>query len=371
MISATSGPPQGSVLGNALEKGGGYGVFFDHFGALCGMEVVLGTGELLRTGDGSLQGEDFPNWHLSKYSFGPILDGLFAQGSYGIVTRSGIWLAARPPAVRTFHFAFDADDDLGVAIDLLRPLKLSNFVPSLFRVMNDLYIIGAEEPSPEYEASKGKRAISNEGRRALQKKYRVGAWNVSGAFYGASMEALQPQVDRVRKHFEQSGRARFIDHDEALTIAPLQPAIDAFGGRPSSHELGLLKWRPGGGNAWFTPGTPISGPIMNEMQREGRAIYERYGMDYAVMNVCGARFARGLHNMTFNREDADECERADRCYRDIAAAFRRRGISVGRSPTAYQPYHMETMMPSFVRVCRDMKQVFDPNQIIAPGRYGI
>ena len=44
MISPTSGPPLGGVLGNAMDKGGGYGPYFDHFGMLCGMEVVLGNG---------------------------------------------------------------------------------------------------------------------------------------------------------------------------------------------------------------------------------------------------------------------------------------------------------------------------------------
>ena len=65
MISATSGPPLGSVLGNALDKGAGYGPHFDHFGSLCGLEVVLGNGEVLRTGEGSLRDEKRANWHVS------------------------------------------------------------------------------------------------------------------------------------------------------------------------------------------------------------------------------------------------------------------------------------------------------------------
>ena len=36
-----------------------------------------------------------------------------------------------------------------------------------------------------------------------------------------------------------------------------QVAINAFSGIPSMGELGLLKWRPGGGNIWFLPGTPM------------------------------------------------------------------------------------------------------------------
>ena len=109
MLDVTSGPPQGGMIGNALDKGAGYSPYFDHFGFSCGLEIVLGNGDVLRTGDGSIESKDLVNWHTSKYSFGPILDGLFAQSNYGIVTRMGLWLMPRPPAVRSFHFAFPDD----------------------------------------------------------------------------------------------------------------------------------------------------------------------------------------------------------------------------------------------------------------------
>ena len=48
--TATSGRLRGGMIGNALDKGAGYGPYFDHFGFSCGMEVVLGTGALIRNG---------------------------------------------------------------------------------------------------------------------------------------------------------------------------------------------------------------------------------------------------------------------------------------------------------------------------------
>lgn len=138
MISPTGGPPQGSVLGNAIDRGGGSGgIYSDHFGALCGIEIVLGNGNLVRTGDGSLK-TTASNWHLSKYSFGPGLDGLFSQSNYGIVTQAGVWLALRPPAIEPFVLTFPDDDDLGSLIDLVRQLKMSNFVPTQIRIISDL-----------------------------------------------------------------------------------------------------------------------------------------------------------------------------------------------------------------------------------------
>ena len=49
----TDGPPEGSVIGNALDRGLGVTHYGDHFATLCGMEVVLPTGEVVRTGGGA------------------------------------------------------------------------------------------------------------------------------------------------------------------------------------------------------------------------------------------------------------------------------------------------------------------------------
>lgn len=371
MLDVTSGPPQGGMIGNALDKGAGYTPYFDHFGVSCGLEIVLGNGEVLRTGDGALDAGTLANWHTSKYSFGPILDGLFAQSNYGIVTRMGVWLLPRPPAIRSFHFTFPDDEDLGAIVDLCRPLKLSNFVPTLFRVANDLYLCGSEGESPEFAASGGRRSISDEGRRALRAKHGLGAWTVSGAFYGPSMAAIEPMIQRVRDHFGQSGKATYIDHADASRHAALPVAINAFSGIPSLGELGLLKWRPGGGNLWFLPGTPMDGAVANEFQRVCRGIYEAHGLDYMVMNVCGPRFARGLHVMTFNRESAEERDRADRCYRAMAEAVAARGVYVGRAPIQYHGFHMDQAMASYRDTCAAVKRALDPAGVIAPGRYGI
>jgi 4-cresol dehydrogenase (hydroxylating) len=371
MIDVTSGPPQGGIIGNALDKGAGYAPYFDHFGTSCGMEVVLGNGEILRTGDGSLDREDLTNWHTSKYSYGPIIDGLFAQSNYGIVTKMGVWLLPRPPAIQTFHFTYPEDGDLEEIIELCRPLKMSNFVPTLFRVANDLYLCGTEATNPEYAANGGKKSISDEARRALREAQGLGAWTVSAAFYGPSAAAVEPQIKRVRDLFEKSGKARYISHEEAQSSPPLQVAINAFSGVPSHTELGLLKWRPGGGNTWFLPGTPMDGRTANEFQMLCRGIYEKHGLDYMAMNACGPRFARGLHVLVFNREDADERGRADACYREMSEAVANRGVFVGRAPIDYHDFHMKQTVPSFQAVCSGIKRAVDPNGIIAPGRYGI
>ena len=370
MVSATSGPPHGGVIGNALDRGAGYGPYFDHFGMLCGMEIVLGNGKVIRTGDGALDTDNLLNWHVSKYSAGPAIDGLFSQSNYGIVTRVGVWLMPRPPVARSFHFTFPDDDDISEIIDLCRPLKLSNFVPTLFRISNDLYAISSVAKNEEYLAG-SKASYSDGAHKALQARHGLGAWQVSGLFYGASDAAIEPMIQRVRGHFEKSGKARYISHEEAGAIAPLRASIESMTGRPGITELGMLQWRPGSGNSWFLPGTPMVGRHALELDRLGRSIFKKYGMDYMVMHVASARFARGLHVLVWNKDDADENVRADACYREMTVEFARRGVGVGRAPVDYQSLHMEQIIPELRETYSAIKKALDPNGIIAPGKYGI
>ena len=51
------------------------------------MEVVLADGSLLRTGMGALP--DSKAWHVYPRGLGPVLDQLFVQSNYGVVTRAG------------------------------------------------------------------------------------------------------------------------------------------------------------------------------------------------------------------------------------------------------------------------------------------
>ena len=362
MISATSGPPFGSVLGNALDKGAGYGAYFDHFSTLCGFEVVLGDGSVIRTGDGSLDSQSLPNWHVSKYTFGPILDGLFAQSNFGIVTRAAVWLMPRPPVIKSFHAIFEQEDEISAAVDAIRPLKLTNFVPTLFRVANDLYAIAPEGRAARDAPSHVREVRNRDG---------LGAWQVSGALYGGSETDVAPSLERINAHFMRKGASRIIGHDAAQNIQALRIAAQSMSGRLSTEELPMLNWRPGGGAIWFLPGTPMVGRTAGELDVMARRIFAQHEIDFIVMHVAAARFARSLYLILFDRRDEMSSRSADACYASLTRAYAERGIGVGRAAIDYQAMHMSLQMPQFQRAVAALKTALDPNGVIAPGKYGI
>jgi 4-cresol dehydrogenase (hydroxylating) len=367
MMDTTSGPPDGGIVGNTLDKGAGYTPYFDHFGMSCGLEVVLGDGRVLRTADGALAGAK--TWHVAKYGYGPFLDGLFLQSNFGIVTRMGVWLMPRPPVIRSFFFLFPDDDDFAEIIDLVRPLKLNNVVPSLLKVTNDLYGLGTVATYPFYQTG-GRTPLPDPVRKELQRQHGVGSWCVSGAFYGTSEEAIQPLIERVKAHFTHSGKAQYVSHEEAEQTPIHKIHIDTFAGRPTGSELGLLNWRPGGGNCWFLPAMPMIGSIADQQQALSRRILAEYKLEYIAEYVCGPRMARALHVIVFNRQDPAECQRVIDCYRALMKAYADMGYPISRAPLDFQAEAM-ARLETFPDVCRDIKRALDPNGVLSPGRYGI
>ncbi len=62
----------GSVLGNTIDRGVGYTPYGDHWAVHAGLEVVLPTGEVIRTGMGAMTGSN--TWQAFPYGFGPIAE---------------------------------------------------------------------------------------------------------------------------------------------------------------------------------------------------------------------------------------------------------------------------------------------------------
>jgi 4-cresol dehydrogenase (hydroxylating) len=366
MLSSTSGPPDGSIVGNALERGAGYTPYFDHFGMLAGLEVVLPDGSVLRTGDGSLAGSN--TRYLHKSGFGPMLEGLFSQSNFGIVTDAAIWLMPRPPVIRAFGFTFPDDEDLGDIIDVARGLKANNMVPTLIKVTNGQYGYGTEASYPGYEP--GAPALPDDVRRDLETRYGTGAWTVTGAFYGPTAAAVEPSIQRVRTLFEASGKATYLSHEEIESSPIFKIHLDTFSGEPTESELGLLDWRPGGGATWFLPATPMIGSVALEHQALSRRILAEHGFEYTVEFVCGPRAARALHIIVYNRSDEAERERMRDCYSALVEAYDAIGAPIGRAPTDWQEKAIERL-PELRGFLGALKSAIDPDGVISPGKYGI
>lgn len=122
MMSVTGSTPDSSLIGNTLERGVGKGPLGDRFAHICGLEVVLPTGECIHTGF-----ERFANAKAAKvnrWGLGPYFDGIFTQSNFGIVTQMTMWLIPHPKYFQSFFYSINDDASLEELIDTLRSLNL-------------------------------------------------------------------------------------------------------------------------------------------------------------------------------------------------------------------------------------------------------
>ncbi len=109
LMMSVPGNGWGSVLGNALDHGIGYTPYGLHAKNLCGFEVVLGNGDLVRTGLGAM--ENNKAWNLFPFGYGPTWDLMFSQSNLGIVTKAGMWIMPEPET--SLELVFDIPESRG------------------------------------------------------------------------------------------------------------------------------------------------------------------------------------------------------------------------------------------------------------------
>ena len=206
----------GSVVGNSLDNGITYMPYGQDFMAPCGMEVVLADGELLRTGMGAMP--DNKSWHLYKRGLGPVLDPLFIQSNYGIVTRMGYWLMRRPEAYAPLFLTVPRDDQLEQAIDILRELRLDGTirgVPSMYYTLT----LAAQFPEimGEFVADGG--VLPDEQIQEIADRTGLGRWGMRAAIWGDAPVA-EHHVEKVQRAWSAidgaNGHPRADVHDGRL-----------------------------------------------------------------------------------------------------------------------------------------------------------
>lgn len=126
-LVSTPDPGWGSPVGNALDHGISYQAG-DNFGMVHGLEVVLADGDVLRTGMGGTANSRM--WANYRYGFGPVVNGIFSQSNFGIVTKAVFWLVRKPEMEQSFTATSFSHDDFEPMIDAMQKMREANLVYS-------------------------------------------------------------------------------------------------------------------------------------------------------------------------------------------------------------------------------------------------
>ena len=248
MLDTLGSTPDASIVGNTVERGHGMALYADRFNFVCGMEVVLPTGEIIYTGY-----EAFKNTAigpLAKWGVGPYIDGLFTQSSLGVVTALTIWLRPKTQFFQSFIFHLPSDTALPAVIEKLLSISLQGFPVSL-RIFNEIRMISFTRRFPE-NASK---PLSEKETVSICKEMNIGRWIGIGGLYAVSKEhaeadkkflteLLQDKVQRLQFYDEQ-----FVSKEyNKATVAEKQSMDFMFNhsllnGNVSEAGLNMVYWR--------------------------------------------------------------------------------------------------------------------------------
>lgn len=371
-LATIGGPPDASVLANALDRGDGTGPHGDAFSHVGGMEVALTTGEMLRTGFGRIPGARAAG--AARFGVGPALDGLFSQSNFGVVTELSLWLSRKTPALEELFGWTNDEAQLEPLIDAVRLLLQEGTLRGAVSLWNELKAFSklGQYPYAQFPRTPLPRAAMEQ----LREGFFGGRWNLTGAIYARTQEiarlerarieeVLRPLLGGLDFRAEAAGDSRLMGRTTGENLAmaywrkrtpmPAEPDLDR-------DRCGLL---------WVSSAAPLKGRDLRAALEIGQQVPRLFALEpnLAVL-ATSPRQALVVSMLVYDREVGGEDERARACHDALTRELTQAGFPPARTGIQLPDVPLSPNDDS-AQVLRRLKAALDPAGVLAPGRSGI
>jgi 4-cresol dehydrogenase (hydroxylating) len=397
-FNVTGSAPQTSIIGNALERGFGY--LGPRSEDLFGLQVVLGTGEIVHT--------DFAGWTRSplastqNVSHGPSLTGLFLQSSFGIVTQGHLRLRRRAELEGALIIRAAGEASIGPLVERLAGLREAHVLHGVPHIANGTRAAASLTLGCyEYFRAAGHRDPLQAARAALSAAS-FPPWSGVCALSGPR-RLVRATVKEVAQTLRGLAGVRFVtagDLRRALAMARLAGRFTTWGARQAAilsalqplhglacgqptdvpvRNLALMAGRPDlpaveldRSDVGLIFSSPVLPPTRGAVEKVLRIVDEEFRRfrltPYITLNIEKPRTAVAVVNSVFRKSDPAETERAQTCAHMLHRRLQHEGYALYRAGVDTMAELVGHNASPWVTVGR-IKEVLDPHHIISPGRY--
>jgi FAD/FMN-containing dehydrogenase len=341
-------PPETSVMANCLLDGlGNLSLLHGTMGEwIAGLEVVLGTGETIRTGAWAVSDVPFSRAPL------PDLTGLFVswQGATGIATRMAVQLKPKPPLrKRLFVLTYERRTTYELMRRLARRKMFDDIGGLSWPTGKMLYGVArpkAKDPDePEFFTYLDVSAFSPAELRL-------------------KLEAVLAELGELREK-----GAAIEDPFDIETLCRLSPRFEKFAAFPTRLEF--LVDNPGGGLTWVGTYGPMS--RFDRAADLGIEIMEKHGFPPVIVSrpMKGGHFGVLRFITAFARGDAAEVTRVRRCNGELLDMVLDQGFIPYKTPAWAVERILPRLWPGTHDLMRKVRALCDPHGIMNPGRWAL
>jgi 4-cresol dehydrogenase (hydroxylating) len=347
----TTSTPETSLVGNVLDKG--IGLYRHRVEDLLGVEVVTGAGDLLHVGGFWPMGQEI---FAFTSGLGPTLTPLFLQSNFGIVTAGVLKLVPRPETVHMLYATLSADQ-LPQALAVLKQLRAEQVINTIIKLYNAyaFHTYNGTQASP-----------------------------LIAALYGSTawVHHVSPFVTDTLHQAHCFDDVTILDPG-GLTRAPqvLQALSCIFAGMPTSFAVQKALALPNDeasqhvdlvapkGLLFIIPVVPLTNAAIRcTLDTFSQAATQYHLPINTTLNILSDSAVEMVSSIVFARTP-ESTRQAHDCKQHLIAALRQHGIPLMRLDIDAQDDPQLFLQMPYQEVLIQLKQLFDPHAIIAPGRY--
>lgn len=377
ILNVTGSTEDSSIIGNIADRGvAHYGIRTND---VISLKVILGNGEIVSTGGESVKESSVSKLYPS--GLGPDLKGLFSQSNFGIIFEATIKLIPKECMFGVVNFEKREDVSIGEFVDLLAKLKRQNLLPDNIHISNKnrkqsviipllkkYALLNHDEATKLAEQNIHEAYYANSSIRFDEDIMDLLYLKIKKASQGIANVSLRKESDlnNVANAFDKSTTGIFShsmgtpSDDALLSLAHSKEQII----RPKQLENLNV------GTFFIVPILPFTGNAVTEVDDlVNQELSAEHFTPFITFYLIDHNCLEGVVNLVFNSDDPKEVVKAKSTMLRTFNTLARKGYPPQRMSIFQMPV-FDKYEASHLNIVTQIKKLFDPNNVIAPERYG-